>query len=280
MILASVCVSVNLLLGQTMLTEISVAWVVFLRFIIPLALMIWACIVSGFPAFPAKESWIPMIVRCVCFFLTQYFIFWYLLHGSFVIAAVLTCTAPIFVPIADWIVYRHSMSWKMWVSVIISFSGILLILHPGTDNWNNWIFLGLLSGMFSALGQISFNKVAKKERPQDTAFYLFLFGSVLSLIVMLTLFHSDQWASFIKAGQKSAMIMAWLAFGVLTILVQLLRSRAYSYVNKTASVMPLSYFSIIFSAFLAWILHGEVLSIISWIGIFLVILGGVILLHR
>jgi drug/metabolite transporter (DMT)-like permease len=258
----------------------SVPFVVLLRFLVPMLLMLWVAIVCGFPKFPGKESLYPMLIRCICFFLTQYCILWYLMHGSYVIAAVLSCTTPIFVPIADSLLYRMEMSLKMWISVFISFLGILLILRPDTSGWNMWAFLGLLSGIFGALGHVSFNQVAKREKPQDTCFYLFLFGSILSLMVECALWDNNQWVIFSDWIQKPSRIADLLLFGVVAVLAQLFRSRSYSYVKKTGSVTPLLYFTILFSALLSWLLFGEVLSPLSWIGIILVIGGGFVLLHR
>ncbi len=280
MVIASLCTSINLLLGKSMLNSMPVEWVVFLRFIIPFILLIWVAIVTGFPKTPEKESFFPMIIRCFCFFLTQYFIFWYLLHGSFLIAAVLTCTTPIFVPIVDKIFYNLHMSLKMWVSVVLSFLGILLILRPGSDGWNAWAFLGLLSGFFSALGQVSFNQVAKRERPQDTAFYLFLVGSFFSFLVVIFTSKSFDWENIIHLIQTGETSWVWMAFGLMTVLVQIFRSKSYACVRKTGSVMPLSYFTIIFSSIFAWILYDQLFSLESFIGLFFVIFGGIILLHR
>lgn len=263
-----------------MLISLPVSWVVLLRFIIPLFLMVLVAIVTEFPKFPAKESWIPMLIRCLCFFLTQYFIFLYLYHGSFVIAAVLTCTTPIFVPILDHFFYHMHMSLKMWVSIIISFIGILIVLHPDVADWNAWALLGLLSGMFSALGQISFNQIAKREKPQDTAFYLFLFGSLFSIILTAFISGEEGWDRFNHLIQNGDIILSWILFGLLTIFVQVFRSRAYASVNKTGSIMPLSYFTIVFSTIIAWVAFDQILSSLSWLGIALIIIGGVILLHR
>lgn len=263
-----------------MLSLMTVAWVVFLRFIIPFILLSWVAIVTGFPKAPEKESIFPMIIRCICFFLTQYFIFWYLEHGSFLIAAVLTCTTPIFVPIVDKIFYKIEMSLKIWMSVGFSFLGILLILRPGSDGWNAWAFLGLLSGFFSALGQISFNQVAKKEKPQDTAFYLFLVGSLFSFIIVLFMSKGADWLNILHLIETGETAWVWLAFGLITVLVQIFRSKSYACVTKTASVIPLSYFTIIFSALIAWFLYDQIFSVESFIGVFLVTFGGFILLHR
>jgi drug/metabolite transporter (DMT)-like permease len=158
--------------------------------------------------------------------------------------------------------------------------GILLILRPGSEGWNAWALLGLLSGFFSALGQVSFNQVAKRERPQDTAFYLFLVGSLFSFLVIAFRFTGSDWVNIIHLVQTGETSWVWLSFGLVTVLVQIFRSKSYACVTKTGSVMPLSYFTIIFSSFIAWILYGQLFSLESFIGVFFVIFGGVILLHR
>ncbi len=280
MICAAFCTSINLLLGKSILGSLSVPWVVILRFIVPFFLLFWVAVVSGFPKFPSKDSWRPMLIRCFFFFLTQYFIFWYLLHGSYVIASVLTCTTPIFVPIVDRFFYNHHMSYKMWISVVFSFLGILLILQPGGEIWNNWALLGLLSGFFSALGQVSFNQVAKKERPQDTAFYLFLFGSIFAIIITFFVSNQSGYELFKKLLEERSIDWTWLAFGFITVMAQLFRSKSYACVNKTGSVAPLSYFTIIFSALFSWYFFDQVFGFISWAGVLLVAVGGFILLHR
>jgi drug/metabolite transporter (DMT)-like permease len=280
MVLASLCTSINLLIGKSMLGSMPFEWVVFLRFIIPFILLLWVAIVTGFPKRSEKESIGPMVVRCATFFLTQYLLFWYLEHGSFLIAAVLTCTTPIFVPILDKIFYKIPITFKMWMSVGFSFLGILLILRPGSDGFDAWAIIGLLSGFFSALGQISFNQVAKKQRPQDTAFYLFLIGSIFSFLLVIATSKNLDWVHILHLIQTGEATWIWLSFGLVTVLVQVFRSKSYACVIKTGSVLPLSYFTIIFSSIIAWVLFDQLFSLESVIGVFLVIFGGVILLHR
>lgn len=263
-----------------MLNSMPFEWVVFLRFLIPFILLLWVATVSGFPKLSEKDSIGAMLVRSVTFFLTQYFIFWYLEHGTFLIAAVLTCTAPIFVPLVDKLFYKIPITFKMWMSVCFSFLGILLILRPGSEGWNVWAILGLLSGFFSALGQISFNQVAKKQRPQDTAFFVFLIGSVFSFLLILATSTTGDWVGMFDLMQVGKTAWVWLAFGLLTLFVQIFRSKSYACVIKTGSVIPLSYFTIIFSSIIAFFLYGELFRVESIIGIFLVIFGGIVLLHR
>jgi drug/metabolite transporter (DMT)-like permease len=280
MVLVSFCASINFLLGKNMLALLNPAWVVMLRFLLPLFFMIWVAIVTKFPKRPEKSSFRPLIIRCFCFFLTQYFLFWYLSHGSYVLAAVLSCTAPIFIPFADWLIYKLHMSIKMWISLAISFIGIVLILDPGSQDWNSWAFLGLLSGFFSALGQVSFNQIAKNEDPKDTAFFLFLVGSIFSLCVVWITSNESEWLKVYDMLDDGKVVLTWVTFAAVTVLAQVFRSKSYSLVNKTASVAPLSYFTIIFSAFFAWYYYNSELTLRAWFGVFLVILGGIILLHR
>jgi drug/metabolite transporter (DMT)-like permease len=263
-----------------MLASLNPAWVVMLRFLLPLFFMIWVAVITKFPKTPSKSSFRPLIIRCFCFFLTQYFLFWYLFHGSYVLAAVLSCTAPIFIPFADWLIYKLHMTFKMWISLIISFLGIIFILDPGGQDWNSWAFLGLLSGFFSALGQVSFNQIAKNEDPKDTAFFLFLIGSIFSLVVVWITSDKAEWVKVYDLLDNGKVVLTWVTFGALTVLAQVFRSKSYSLINKTASVAPLSYFTIIFSAFFSWYYFDLELTLRAWLGVFLVILGGIILLHR
>ena len=280
MILASLCASINFLLAKNMLGALSTPWVVLLRFLLPLFFMIWVAIITKFPKFPQKSTVRPLLIRCVCFFLTQYFLFWYLAHGTYVLAAVLSCTAPIFTPLADWLIYKLRMTIKMWISLAISFLGILCILRPGGLEVDSWAFLGLLSGFFGALGQISFNQVAKNEDPKDTAFFLFFIGTLVSIFVVWITSDKAEIVNVFNLLDDGKVVLTWVLFGALTVLAQVFRSKSYALVNKTASVAPLSYFTIIFSAFFAWYFFGTNLSLSVWFGILLVILGGLVLLHR
>jgi len=185
---------------------------------------------------------------------------------SLVEANLLRNTAPLFVPLVLFIWGRQLIDKRRWLPLVIGFIGISFILSP--ENPSNGVALaywvGLGSGAALATSMVGTRRLSHTDSSQTIMFYYF----ALSTLCSLPLAVSD-WQ-----GLPALDTWPYLAYiGVSIYLAMWSYTLAYSYA-KPSVVAPISYFSVVFSGVLGWILWQDIPSTLSFYGIFLVVCAG------
>lgn len=221
----------------------------------------------------------PQLLRAVVMIVAQYFFFYYLTKNSLLNATVLYNTGPIFIPIILGIFYNHPFGKKVWMSIGISFIGVLFILRPDREIFNIYSLFGLLSGFCMGLSKVLFGNKTKTASTGLNLFYLLFLCSAISAIPMFlvdglvkkdlgfltsNLFHSDwiEWA-FV------------LGVALSIILTQLLQGIAYKFASAER-LAPFIYIVVVFSGIFDWWIYKNPPDIFVAIGTILVIGGGIL----
>jgi drug/metabolite transporter (DMT)-like permease len=250
------------------LKEVSVLSITFLRFFLPLLL--------GLPFFwwngTLKELW-PLnniklqFLRSLSVVATQFFMIYYLTQATLVDANMLWCTGPIFIPIISRLFYGHQIHKMTWISIGISFLGVILVLKPDQGIFDPFSIFGLLSGIGMAISQLLYGINIEKGRVGENLFYLSFFCSLLTLIPFLI------WEE-ISFDLKPDMltIVAITAFSVASLINQLFRGLAYTRASPVL-LTPFLYFSVLLSGILDWTFYHKAPDIWAYIGFLLVLLG-------
>ncbi|WP_420420839.1 DMT family transporter [Simkania sp.] len=179
-------------------------------------------------------------------------------------ATLLFNTTPLFVPIFCLLILKTKLSWKVWIAILIGFIGILFIIRPTPSSMGRpGDLIGLGSGIFLALAFTMVKILSDTEPIQRINFYFFGIGTVL-MTPFLFFSHPvpglDNWA--------------WAAgTGVFFILCQIFLIKAYQCADPH-EVGVFQYTSVVFAGFFDWIVWNKVPSILTFIGIVLVIIGG------
>ena len=156
------------------------------------------------------------------------------------------------------------------LTVLTSFAGVLLVLHPTIDQ--NQLFaglIGLLSGMGAALAYIQVTALGRVGEPVDrTVFYFSLASAVAGGAGLL-------FTGFSPWEQVTWQAAAWLVpIGLLASLGQSCMTRAYSH-GATLVVANLQYSGIVFATAYSVLLFGDQIPPSGWLGIVLIIASGV-----
>ena len=159
--------------------------------------------------------------------------------------------------------------WR-WGAAAIAFIGALVIAQPGTDAFQ-WAALVAAGGaMLMGLEVILIKRLSDgRESKQRILLINNAMGACIASVAVLFVWQWPtplQWAMLLGAG--CFMIGAQTLF---------LRGLALAEANLAA---PFNYFTLIFSAFYAFVLFGEVPAITTWAGSALIIAGGLILAWR
>ena len=279
MVLSTLCLSLALLIGQTLLQHMNLMVFIFLRFALAALLLTWVVTVL----MPQKLSLANIgthSVRAIFVILSQYCLFYSVMHDSLLIATLLFATGPIFVPWLARLFYKTPVTRMHVVSIVVSFAGVMMILHPTAGHIHWTVLIGLGSGLFNAISQITMHRVSQQESGLCVNWWMYSLSTVFAVIPLALFWHSVDWH---LATQHLHMADLWLVFIIFTfgaISNQSFRARAYSYVNKAASLSPFIYLALVFTALWEWLFFQHVPSVTTVVGAILVVAGGILLLYK
>ena len=60
-------------------------------------------------------------------------------------ATAILSALPLMVTLAAAVLFRDPVGWRRWAAIGVGFVGVMMIVQPGTDGFNEWSLLALLS---------------------------------------------------------------------------------------------------------------------------------------
>jgi drug/metabolite transporter (DMT)-like permease len=279
MVLSSLVMSLFTLFGKFAVETTPYFLFAFLRFLIPLLFLVPYLIWTA----PYKEWLIPNqmklhLLRAGCFIVYQYAFFYYLIKASVLEATVLQNTAPLFLPILEHFFYRHRFDKRDFLSMAVSFAGVLCILQPGSGLIASLGIVAIIVPISQAGSQFLYAHQSRGKSQKSTLFYLFTISSIVAGIIYLFSPELHEKTEFFK----NYSLLSWtniVCLGLATLFNQSLRGIAYRYA-KPSSLSPFLYLSLIFSALIDFAVFGRVPNWLSVVGGLLVICGGWIQIYK
>jgi drug/metabolite transporter (DMT)-like permease len=186
-------------------------------------------------------------------------------------AVTLNYTSPLFLTLLMMLVYKEKFHLPMTIAIGMGFCGVVLLLHPTMqrDQLLTGLF-GLTSGFLAGVAYINVKQLGILGEPAvRTVFYFTLIASVISGIWML-------FGTIHAITPHNVGIL--LGMGGTATLAQLAMTHAYR-TGNTLVVGSLAYSTIVFASLFGMLLWHEVLSLYSWLGMALIIAGGVLSLR-
>ena len=181
-------------------------------------------------------------------------------------SVLLSNSAPLFIPLVIYVWFRKAVGAVVWVSLLIGLAGIVLIIKPGANMFDNPASLiALLSGVLSAIALVSTNKLAETEPPVRILFYNF--GVATLLLIPFAIW---QWKP-LNARQW----LLLLGVGTFYALTQYFIILAYRYASA-AELSPFNYTVVVFSGILGWLVFGSVPDALAVVGTLLICAGGIL----
>ena len=179
-------------------------------------------------------------------------------------ATALNFMAPLFLmALAPWLL-GESHRVHRWLGVLLGFTGVLMVVRPGSQLDPVGIALGLLTAITFAFFQIATRRVAH-DHPLTTNFYGGLSGSVLLILAL-------PWFWTMPALSPFQWVVL-LSTGVTGFAGHLLQIMAYSRTQATL-LAPFNYLQIIAAVILGWLAFGQLPDLTTAIGIALICSGG------
>ncbi|MGY3352266.1 drug/metabolite transporter (DMT)-like permease [Serratia marcescens] len=198
--------------------------------------------------------------------------FYSLIHLPIATATTLGYTNPLFQSAIAFITARGQLTGRLLFSVLLGFTGILVLLRPDAPNGEYVATLvGLAAGLLTALAYFNVGKLVRRGEPElRVVFYFSLVGTLVGGLMTALLGFSLL---------DGAMLLCVCAIGVFGSLGQIAMTRAYGGGNAVI-VSILSYSTIIFSTLLGYLIFGERLSYIAAAGMALIVLSGALAVRK
>ena len=280
MLSAAVALSLVTLFAKELTALTGLQAAIFLRFFLPFLLLAWIAgtvldekLVFG--------DWHVHAWRALCALGAQYCLFYYLAHGSLLIGTLLYSSSGLFLPFLTYFWHGTEIKRRTLAAILLSFAGVFIALNPVVDF--DWVMLvGLASGLLNAGSQAAQHKSSKEISTMAATLMMFGLCSLASAAILAAtgglstltpLFAEDH-------AMRDELFAVVVAFSLATISNQTLRSKAYRYVNKPASLSPFYYAAIAFSALLDWWLYGAVPAWHAYLGAAIIFAGAALMAWR
>ena len=201
------------------------------------------------------------------------------------VAITLNKTSPFFVSIIAFYLLRESLSKRAIAALLIGFIGVVFIAKPTALGIGYDHFLGVLGGFFAAAAYATIKKI---KNIYDTRVIVLSFMGVgtlfpFTLFVISPYINPPDIVSFLfepfilPTSQKVWSLILFMA--VISTLSQWLLTKAYS--NSKASIIGvISYTNIPFAIGFGWMLGDLFPDLWTFLGIFLIVFGGIIVSKR
>lgn len=202
------------------------------------------------------------LLRAVVSIAAMYALFYALKYLPVTDALTLSYTRPLFIPLVVWLWMGKKMSGKVWWGLAVGFLGVITVLRPNCQIFHWSMLVGLLSGAFGAVAVVTVRKLTKTESPTNIIFYYLLVSIPIAFLPMV---FSWQMPTPLMWG-------ILLIIGILGTLYQSFLTCAYQngHTSKVASVL---YSAVVFALVFDWIFMGQVIGLMSLLGIALICAG-------
>lgn len=179
-------------------------------------------------------------------------------------ATALNFMAPLFLmAMAPWLLNEPHRLHR-WLGVLVGFTGVLIVVRPGSQLDTIGVALGLLTALAFAFFQIATRRVAHDD-PLTTNYYGGISGTIALTLILPWFWETPdlspgQWLLLISTGFTGF-------FG------HLMQITAYSRTQATL-LAPFSYLQIVAATTLGWLAFGHLPDLITTTGIALICLAG------
>lgn len=207
---------------------------------------------------------------------------WFYAIGQLPLAMAVTLNymSPIWIAaillVSAWWRRQRSMDWRLMAAIIMGFGGVVLLLRPSihADQWIGGV-VALVSGMLAALAYLQVRQMGLMGEPEYRVVFYFSMSCAVAGVIGTKLFPAalagqPAWHSVNLHG---ALLL--LTIGLTAASAQMAMTRAYR-LGNTLLTANLQYAGIVFSSFWDVFLWDEHLAWLSWCGIAIIILSGLI----
>jgi len=279
MLLGALISALNGALTKILSEDMSALEIVFFRNLIGVVIILYALKHTA-PKLTGGKFHL-LIIRGVFGFLAMILFFYTITVIPLGEAITLNKTSPLFGTVLAFYLLKEHLNMKTVVALLIGFLGIVLITKPFGFMISYEHSLGILGGFFAAAAYTTIKKIKDIYDARVIVLSFVGIGTVLPAILFLLAPYVDAPDSLQFLFQEFTMpnsLYLWAMIGFMAListLSQWLLTKAYS-ASKIAIIGVISYTNIPFAIGFGWMLGDKFPDALTFTGIALIILGGIL----
>ncbi|MEM7195224.1 MAG: DMT family transporter [Pseudomonadota bacterium] len=240
----------------------------------------WACI--------RTNQLTLQLVRAILIVFSNFFFFTSIVVISLGEAMSIFFVSPLLITLLSVVFLRETVGWRRWIAVAIGFAGVLVILRPGTPEFQWVTVFPVLAALCYASAQIIARHLKDSESASTLAFYIQIVFVVFSLMVGLTVGDGRYAAQ--DHPSMAFLLRPWiwphgedlwwfLFIGVLSGIGAYLISQGYR-LCEAGLAAPFEYIALPLSVMWSILLWQQWPDAWSWVGIVLIGGAGLYVFYR
>lgn len=228
-----------------------------------------------------------MLGRGVVMF-TAYFSFYIAIAGLPLSTTVaLYFTAPLFITLLSVFFLGERVGYFAWTAVLIGFTGVLIVLRPGSNLFDWAALLPVLSGLTYGASMVMARKMGTTETAAALAFWgnlVFLtFACLMALVLQSGAYAIETHPSlgFLSRGWITPTfhdLLLMIFCGVIAAGGLWLLTQAYR-VAAASTIAPFEYTGMVWSLIWGWLFWRDWPDQTGWIGIIFIIGSGLMVVY-
>ncbi len=185
------------------------------------------------------------------------------------LSAIMQCL-PLAVTLAAALLLGDRIGWRRLTAILVGFAGVLLIVRPGTEGFDRWSVLGLVSVGCVVIRDLATRRIS---RAVPSATVAFLAALSVTLVAGLALPFTDRTAVDAQQAARILGAATCLIAGYLTVIMAMR-------VGDIAVVAPFRYVSLVAAMLLGWLAFGQFPDHLTLLGSAVVVATGIYTFHR
>jgi drug/metabolite transporter (DMT)-like permease len=252
-------------LSKTLILALPVMFVAWVRYLVHTGLVTAVIALGKGPkVYRTNRPWLHLLRACCLLADSLTFLFG-LTHVPIAESTALVFLAPAFVTILSPLIFGIKASLYQWLSVVLGFCGVLVIINPASDLFSLWMLFPLATAFFFALYQLLTQLAGESDSASVCSFYVGIFCTCLLSITV----------PFFWVSPTSLQWLLLVGSGCMGLGAHFLLAKSYSYASS-AVLAPLGYLQIIFAAIFGVFIFGYIPGPWSLIGMGLIVVSGLL----
>lgn len=161
------------------------------------------------------------------------------------------------------------VGWRRWIAVGIGFVGTLIIIQPGSGEFNVTVILVLICVLMFAVYNLLTRKVSREDHFETSLIYFGVVGLLISAMV----------APFYWQAVNTEQTIWLLIISTTSIIGHLLLIKALQFAPAVI-LQPFNYFVLVWAIIIGYFAYGEILDTTSLMGAGLVVTSGIYIARR
>ena len=179
-------------------------------------------------------------------------------------AATISLTAPLVVALLAWPMLGERTTVGRLVSLGVGFTGVVIVIRPGTDLFQ-WASLFVVwSAACYALYQILTRRIAGIDSPETSAIYSSIVGAFGMILILPFVW---------KTPESLRDVFYFCSLGVLGALGHYCVARAMAYAPANI-VSPFQYMQLLGSVAIGYLFFGDFPDLLGWVGAAIIVGAG------